>query len=62
MQQLREKVEDLDLFKVNPWFYVAHLAHIIALEVLAYYIMSTYGSTWTTLFVCAFILATSQVN
>lgn len=62
MRQLRSKVENMGLFKANPLFFLAHLAHIILLEILAYTIMAYFGFNWTTFIVVATVMATSQVK
>lgn len=38
-RKLRKYVEESGLMKVNPLFYVFHLLHILALEVLAYLVV-----------------------
>ena len=59
---LRETVEKIGLFKVNPWFYVAHLSHILALEALALGMFWWWGTGWTVWLAVACVLATAQVN
>ena len=61
-RDLREKVESMGLFKVDPWFFIAHLGHIILLEILAYFTMSYLGYTWTSFFLVTAIMTTSQVG
>lgn len=61
-RKLRKYVEESGLMKVNPVFYVLHLLHILALEVLAYLVVWHWEGSMAAFFVAAVLLATSQVN
>ena len=58
---MRKKLEDAGLFKAKPWFYIAMLAHVIALELAGWAVLKYLGSSWLpyTLAVC--LLVTAQV-
>nr|WAY16342.1 front-end fatty acid desaturase group B [Urechis unicinctus] len=60
--KLRKTAEDMDLFTPNPWFYMGHLAHIIALDLLGCWIMWTYGTNWIPFLLASLILATAQIQ
>ncbi|XP_038071948.1 fatty acid desaturase 2-like [Patiria miniata] len=62
MRDLRSKAEEMDLFTPNLWFYAAHLAHIVALEVLGWMVLWYYGTTWLPLLITAALLTTSQAQ
>jgi len=59
---LRTKLKDEGYFQSNPWFYVGHIAHILALEVLSWAIMSYFGIGWIPFIICAVLLATAQAQ
>lgn len=59
---LRKTAEDMNLFRASPLFFSLYLAHIIALEALAWLMVSYFGTGWITTLLLAFILATSQVR
>ncbi|NXJ08150.1 FADS2 desaturase, partial [Odontophorus gujanensis] len=59
---LRKTAEDMNLFKASPLFFSLYLAHIIAMEALAWLMVSYFGTGWITTLVLAFILATSQAQ
>ncbi|KFQ94146.1 Fatty acid desaturase 2 [Nipponia nippon] len=59
---LRKTAEDMNLFRANPLFFSLYLGHIIAMEVLAWLMLSYFGTGWITTFVLACILTTSQVQ
>lgn len=61
-RKLRKYVEESGLMKVNPVFYVLHLLHILALEVLAYLVVWHWEGGMAAFFVAAVLLATAQVN
>ena len=61
-RELRRKVEEMGLFHVKPWFYIAHLAHILLLEILSYTILSYYGVSWMPYIIVVLLLTTSQVS
>uniref|UniRef100_A0A8C3CAB4 Cytochrome b5 heme-binding domain-containing protein n=1 Tax=Cairina moschata TaxID=8855 RepID=A0A8C3CAB4_CAIMO len=59
---LRKTAEDMNLFRASPLFFSLYLAHIIALEALAWLMVSYFGTGWITTLLLAFILATSQAQ
>ena len=59
--KVRKAAEDMDLFRPNAWFYVLHLAHIIALDVLGCLVMWRFGTGWMSYIVASILLATAQV-
>ncbi|NXU71136.1 FADS2 desaturase, partial [Oreotrochilus melanogaster] len=59
---LRKTAEDMNLFRANPLFFTLYLGHIIAMEVLAWLMVSYFGTGWITTLILAFILATSQAQ
>ena len=61
-RDLRQKVQDMGLFKVDPWFYIFHLLHIILLEVLAVAVIWHYGTGWIPWLSAAFLMCTAQVT
>ena len=61
-QALRKTVEDMNLFKSNQLFFLLHLAHIIAMESIAWFTLFYFGNGWIPTIITAFVLATSQVR
>ncbi|KAK3083286.1 hypothetical protein FSP39_018599 [Pinctada imbricata] len=61
-RELRKHVEDSGWMKVNPGFFSFHLAHIIALEILAYFLISYMGGGMSSFLLGAIILATAQAQ
>lgn len=59
---LRKTAEDMNLFRANPLFFSLYLGHIIAMEVLAWLMVSYFGTGWITTLILACILTTSQVS
>ncbi|NXE56858.1 FADS2 desaturase, partial [Casuarius casuarius] len=59
---LRKTAEDMNLFRASPWFFSLYLAHIIAMEALAWLMVSHFGTGWITTLILACILATSQAQ
>ncbi|NWV31558.1 FADS2 desaturase, partial [Grantiella picta] len=59
---LRKTAEDMNLFQASPLFFSLYLAHIIAMEVLAWLMVSYFGTGWITTLILACILATSQAQ
>ncbi|XP_033628616.1 acyl-CoA 6-desaturase-like [Asterias rubens] len=60
MRDLRSKVEQLNLLKPNLWFYAAHLGHILALDVLGWFVMWYFGTGWLPYLTSAFLLLVVQ--
>ncbi|NXU84895.1 FADS2 desaturase, partial [Xiphorhynchus elegans] len=61
-RSLRKAAEDMDLFRASPWFFSLYLGHIIALEVLAWLLVSYLGTGWIPTLLLACILTTSQAQ
>ncbi|NXK23241.1 FADS2 desaturase, partial [Arenaria interpres] len=59
---LRKTAEDMNLFRASPLFFSLYLGHIIALEVLAWLMVSYCGTGWITTLILACILTTSQAQ
>ena len=50
------------MFKVQVWFFVALFAHIMALQVLAWWVLWYFGNNWITWLVSAVLLTTGQAQ
>ncbi|NXJ66151.1 FADS2 desaturase, partial [Rostratula benghalensis] len=59
---LRKTAEDMNLFRASPLFFSLYLGHIIALEVLAWLMVSYCGTGWIATLILACILTTSQAQ
>ncbi|NWQ62649.1 FADS2 desaturase, partial [Neopipo cinnamomea] len=59
---LRKTAEDMNLFSASPLFFSLYLGHIIAMEVLAWLMVSYFGTGWITTLILACILTTSQAQ
>uniref|UniRef100_A0A1A8JB38 acyl-CoA (8-3)-desaturase n=1 Tax=Nothobranchius kuhntae TaxID=321403 RepID=A0A1A8JB38_NOTKU len=59
-EHLRAQVEKEGLFQSKPLFFCLHLGHILLLEVLAWLMLSYWGTSWTMTLLCAVMLATAQ--
>ncbi|NXS64639.1 FADS2 desaturase, partial [Pandion haliaetus] len=59
---LRKTAEDMNLFRANPLFFSLYLGHIIAMEVLAWLMVSYFGTGWITTLILACILTISQAQ
>ncbi|NXJ84856.1 FADS2 desaturase, partial [Trogon melanurus] len=59
---LRKTAEEMNLFRASPLFFSLYLGHIIAMEVLAWLMVSYFGTGWITTLILAFILTTSQAQ
>ncbi|NXI88650.1 FADS2 desaturase, partial [Rhipidura dahli] len=59
---LRKTAEDMNLFRASPLFFSLYLGHIIAMEVLAWLMVSYFGTGWITTLILACILTTSQAQ
>ncbi|KAJ7401902.1 fatty acid desaturase 2 [Pitangus sulphuratus] len=59
---LRKTAEDMKLFRASPLFFSLYLGHIIAMEVLAWLMVSYFGTGWITTLILACILTTSQAQ
>ncbi|KAI2560374.1 FADS2 isoform 3, partial [Pan troglodytes] len=52
----------MNLFKTNHVFFLLLLAHIIALESIAWFTVFYFGNGWIPTLITAFVLATSQAQ
>ncbi|NXW91676.1 FADS2 desaturase, partial [Alopecoenas beccarii] len=59
---LRKTAEDMNLFRASPLFFSLYLGHIIVMEVLAWLMLSYFGTGWITTLILACILTTSQAQ
>ncbi|NXB78407.1 FADS2 desaturase, partial [Donacobius atricapilla] len=59
---LRKTAEDMNLFRASPLFFSLYLGHILAMEVLAWLMVSYFGTGWITTLILACILTTSQAQ
>ncbi|NXU57171.1 FADS2 desaturase, partial [Turnix velox] len=59
---LRKTAEDMNLFSASPLFFSLYMGHIIVLEVLAWLMVSYFGTGWITTLILSFILTTSQAQ
>ncbi|NWT99088.1 FADS2 desaturase, partial [Urocynchramus pylzowi] len=59
---LRKTAEDMNLFQASPLFFSFYLGHIIVMEVLAWLMISYFGTGWITTLILACILTTSQAQ
>uniref|UniRef100_A0A8C9KIC3 Fatty acid desaturase 2 n=1 Tax=Panthera tigris altaica TaxID=74533 RepID=A0A8C9KIC3_PANTA len=59
---LRKTAEDMNLFKSNHLFFLLLLAHIIAMESIAWFTIFYFGNGWIPTVITAFVLATSQAQ
>ncbi|NWY22427.1 FADS2 desaturase, partial [Aphelocoma coerulescens] len=59
---LRKTAEDMNLFQASPLFFSLYLGHIIAMEVLAWLMVSYFGTGWITTLILACILTTCQAQ
>ncbi|KAK2170163.1 hypothetical protein LSH36_4g18002 [Paralvinella palmiformis] len=61
-RELRHQVENMGLFRVNPWFFIGHLFQVLFLEVLAYVILCYYGVGWTPYLTAVILLVIAQAQ
>ena len=59
---LRKTAEVMNLFKSNQLFFLLHLAHIIAMESIAWFTIFYFGNSWIPTIIMAVVLATSQAQ
>ncbi|CAD5118501.1 DgyrCDS7196 [Dimorphilus gyrociliatus] len=52
----------MELFKVQPIFYLLHFLHIIGIECVAWYLLWQFGDCWPVWLVSAGLLATAQAQ
>lgn len=60
--EVRKKAEDMGLFKPSTLFYVGILAHIIAFDLLGWWIFYRFGTSWVPFLLGSLCLATAQVR
>ncbi|PVD37650.1 hypothetical protein C0Q70_00248 [Pomacea canaliculata] len=61
-RDLRAKTEEMGLFKASPLFFFSIMLHILALEVLAWFLIYTCGTSWITLLGASILLVTAQAQ
>ncbi|NXR72368.1 FADS2 desaturase, partial [Pycnonotus jocosus] len=59
---LRKTAEDMNLFRASPLFFSLYLGHILVMELLAWLMVSYFGTSWITTLILACILTTSQAQ
>ncbi|KAM9807496.1 acyl-CoA 6-desaturase [Neosynchiropus ocellatus] len=59
-QSLRAHAEREGLFQVQPFFFSAHLGHILLLEAVAWLLVWIWGTSWTLTLLCSVLLAVAQ--
>ncbi|XP_054631668.1 acyl-CoA 6-desaturase isoform X4 [Dunckerocampus dactyliophorus] len=59
-QALHAQAECQGLFQAQPIFFLAHLAHILLLEFLAWMLVWFWGTSWPLTLFCAVLLAIAQ--
>nr|XP_057931938.1 acyl-CoA 6-desaturase isoform X2 [Doryrhamphus excisus] len=59
-QALRAQAEYQGLFQAQPVFFLAHLVHILLLEILAWMLVWFWGTRWPLTLFCAVLLAIAQ--
>ncbi|XP_030588310.1 fatty acid desaturase 2-like [Archocentrus centrarchus] len=59
-ETLRARVEKKGLLRSQPLFFFLHLGHILLLEGIAWFILSTWGTGWILTLLCSVLLATAQ--
>lgn len=52
----------MNLFQTNHLFFLLLLAHIVAMESIAWFIVFYFGNGWVPTLLTACVLATSQVS
>ncbi|XP_056013481.1 acyl-CoA 6-desaturase-like isoform X4 [Ostrea edulis] len=61
-RDLRQTAEKMDLFKPSYLFFFVHLAHILAMEVMAYFTLYYFGTGWIPFLVSVCLYATVQAQ
>ena len=59
---LRKTAEDAGWLEARPMFYLWHLIHILAFEVLGYMILSRFGNSWLPYVTAAMCFVIAQVS
>ncbi|XP_063084288.1 acyl-CoA 6-desaturase isoform X1 [Cavia porcellus] len=59
---LKKAAEDMNLFQTNHLFFLLLLAHIVAMESIAWFIVFYFGNGWVPTLLTACVLATSQAQ
>nr|XP_061812728.1 acyl-CoA Delta-4 desaturase-like [Nerophis lumbriciformis] len=62
LKDLRARAVQQGLFRAHPLFFMAHLIHIVLLEVLAWLLVWFWGTNWISTIVCAVLMATAQIQ
>eukprot|EP01127_Copromyxa_protea_P006732 TRINITY_DN16723_c0_g1_i1.p1 TRINITY_DN16723_c0_g1~~TRINITY_DN16723_c0_g1_i1.p1 ORF type:complete len:441 (-),score=64.93 TRINITY_DN16723_c0_g1_i1:12-1334(-) len=62
-REMRHSFLSEGLFESSPWFYTLNMIQIVVCEVIAHYIVLSWGlSTWWNWIACAFFLVVSQAQ
>uniref|UniRef100_A0A9L0J097 Cytochrome b5 heme-binding domain-containing protein n=1 Tax=Equus asinus TaxID=9793 RepID=A0A9L0J097_EQUAS len=61
-QELRRKLEDMNMFNANLGFFFLHLAQILILEALAWLMLWHFGNGWCITIFASFLLTISQAQ
>jgi fatty acid desaturase 2 (delta-6 desaturase) len=61
-RELRRTVEDMGLFKASIPFFTFIMAHIFLLELIGWFTVYFFGTSWTTLFVASLFLVSAQAQ
>ncbi|ESO99481.1 hypothetical protein LOTGIDRAFT_113523 [Lottia gigantea] len=61
-QNLRETVHKLGMFKPSYWFYGLNMFHVIALDVVAYFILRYFGIGWMPFIISLAISVVVQIQ
>lgn len=61
-QELRQLAQEKGWFEPRASFYLAHLASVIGFEVIAFCLLSYFGSGWITYLLAAVLLTTTQAQ
>ena len=60
-RDLRQTAEEAGWFKVQPLFFILHLAHILALEAAGYLVISYFGLSWIPYLIATALIVIAQV-
>lgn len=61
-RSLQKFVEESDLMRASPLFFIVHLFHLIFLEVIAYCLLIFFDVSWLTAICAGLLLVTQQVR
>nr|WPS91100.1 front-end fatty acid desaturase group B [Hediste diversicolor] len=61
-EELQKTAEKMGLFHINKGFFLLYFIHLVILEVLAYLVMSRFGTSWLPFLATVFLLSTFQAQ